>query len=521
MATTVEEAQVLFSASGIGKVETAASKANSAMGRLTAMAGKAAGAVRRMGAAATSMRGIVGIAAMGLAAKNAAEAAGEQMAAERKLESVLNATGNAAGFTADELKQMAADLQQVTNYGDEATISAMGVLASFTNIKGDVFKDATTAAQDLSAVMGQDLQSSVVQIGKALNDPIKGVTALQRVGVAFTQQQKDQIAAMVNAGDTMGAQQLILAELKKEFGGAAEAMADPMVQFGNAAGDVSEELGMLVREIATEMLPIGYQLLDWTSDAISGMKGIGGELRTFVTDGVDAFVQVQDKIADFATFSTVIAGNIGNVFQGMFDDIVGWAEAAFDYITSNIKIAFDNLLTADSKIANKVTFGLLGSDQGQFQEFQSFAKRESATMAAAAAAMEQARTEMFTGQAIRVQQRADAAGRAAAAMPPTKPATAAGVSLVPRMEIDQPVDQIDAQATTADTMEQAATALQDLAAQRGSAIQSFQRIQENLQKRSAELAAQQLAEQQKQTALAEQQLTIMERPRPMMGAMLS
>ena len=89
------------------------------------------------------------------------------------------------------------------------------------------------------------------------------------------------------------------------------------------------------------------------------------------------------------------------------------------------------------------------------------------------------------------------------------------------MELDEPAGQVDAQAATADTMEQAATALQDLAAQRGSAMQSFQRIQENLQKRSAELAAQQLAEQQKQTALAEQQLTIMERPRPMMGAMLS
>jgi len=323
VATTVEEAQELFSASGIGKVETAASKANSVMSRMSSIAGRATASIRGIAGAAMSFRGLVGMAAVGVAAKKAADAAGEQIAAERKLESVLAATGNAAGFTADELKRMAADLQQVTNYGDEATLSAMGVLASFTNIKGDVFRDATTAAQDLSAVMGQDLQSSVVQIGKALNDPIKGVTALQRVGVAFTQQQKDQITAMVEAGNSMGAQQLILAELKKEFGGAAEAMADPFTQFKNAAGDVSEELGMLVREIGTELLPVGYQLLEWTSDAISGMKGIGGELKTFVTDGIDAFVRVQDKIADFATFSTVIAGNIGNVFQGMFDDIVG------------------------------------------------------------------------------------------------------------------------------------------------------------------------------------------------------
>ena len=518
MATTVEEAQVLFSASGIGKVETAASKANSVMSRMSSVAGKAVRSIKSIAGAAMSFRGLVGMAAVGVASKRAADAAGEQIAAERKLESVLAATGNAAGFTADELKRMASDLQQVTNYGDEATLSAMGVLASFTNIKGDVFRDATTAAQDLSAVMGQDLQSSVVQIGKALNDPIRGVTALQRVGVAFTQQQKDQITAMVEAGNSMGAQQLILAELKKEFGGAAEAMADPFTQFGNAAGDVQEELGMLVREIGTELLPVGYQLLEWTSDAISGIKGIGSELKTFVTDGIDAFVQVQDRIADFATFSTVIAGNIGNVFQGMFDDIVGWAQAAFDFIASNLKIGFENMLAAESKAANLLSFGLVGGD-AEFQSPQAFIKRESATMAAAAAAIEEARTEMFTGQALRIQQRADAAERAGAAAAAKKPVAAAGVSLVPRMEIEDtgPAEPD----TTADTMEQAATALQNLAAQRGSALQSFQRIQENLQKRTAELAEQQLAEQQKQTALAEQQLTIMEKPQPMLGAVLA
>ena len=514
MVQTVEEAQVLFSASGMGKVETAAGRANRTMSRMTSIAGRATSAIRGIGRAATSFRGIASIAALGYSIKQASDAASEQVAAERKLESVLAATGNAAGFTADELKQMAADLQQVTNYGDEATISAMGVMASFTNISGDVFQGAVVAAQDLSAVMGQDLQSSVVQVGKALNDPIKGVTALQRVGVAFTQQQKDQITAMVEAGNSMGAQQLILAELKKEFGGAAEAMADPFTQFGNAAGDVQEELGMLVREIGTELLPVGYQLLEWTSDAISGMKGIGSELKTFVTDGIDAFVQVQDRIADFATFSTVIAGNIGNVFQGMFDDIVGWAQAAFDFIASNLKIGFENMLAAESKAANLLSFGLVGGD-AEFQSPQAFIKRESATMAAAAAAIEEARTEMFTGQAFRIQQRADAAERAqapdaAVAAKSFQGMDFGGVSLVPRQEIE-PSDA--AEDATDEPMQQAAEALQQIAAQRGSALQVMQRVQESLQKRAAELAEKQLAEQREQTAIAEKQLTIMEQQR--------
>lgn len=499
MATTVEEAQVLFSASGIGKVETAASKANSVMSRMSSVAGKAVRSIKGIAGAAMSFRGLVGMAAVGVASKRAADAAGEQIAAERKLESVLAATGNAAGFTADELKRMASDLQQVTNYGDEATLSAMGVLASFTNIKGDVFRDATTAAQDLSAVMGQDLQSSVVQIGKALNDPIRGVTALQRVGVAFTQQQKDQITAMVEAGNSMGAQQLILAELKKEFGGAAEAMADPFTQFGNAAGDVQEELGMLVREIGTDLLPVGYQLLEWTSETIAGLRGIGEQFSSFANDAVDAFLSVRDAAEDWGIFIGVLSSSIGENWQGLFSDLQKWASAAFDHISTNAGIAFENMGTA----ANNMWAAITGGQQQAYKSLQEFERPQIET---ADSILTEARSQIF--QRDQERKEARAAARARGQVSPK----AAGVSLVAPQEISE---------TTADTMEQAATALQNLAAQRGSALQSFQRIQENLQKRTAELAEQQLAEQQKQTALAEQQLTIMEKPQPMLGAVLA
>ena len=509
MVQTVEEAQVLFSASGMGKVETAAGRANRTMSRMTSIAGRATSAIRGIGRAATSFRGIASIAALGYSIKQASDAASEQIAAERKLESVLAATGNAAGFTADELKQMAADLQQVTNYGDEATISAMGVMASFTNIRGDVFQGAVVAAQDLSAVMGQDLQSSVVQIGKALNDPIKGVTALQRVGVAFTQQQRDQINALVESGNSMAAQQMILAELKKEFGGAAEAMADPFTQFGNAAGDVQEELGMLFREIGMELLPIGHQLLEWTSDTAKGLRGIGEELASFVQAGVDTFVDLQDHAADFGTFLGVVSQNIGDLFSGMFSDMVNSAKAAFDFITNNISILFGNLIAADKQIASKLSFGLVGDADAQFRELESFEVPESAVAAAVSNIVDESRIQMWEQQGRRAAQRAQAPDAAVAAKS-FQGMDFGGVSLVPRQEIE-PSDT--AQDGTEEPMQQAAEALQQIATQRGSALQVMQRVQESLQKRAAELAEKQLAEQREQTAIAEKQLTIMEQQR--------
>ena len=79
----------------------------------------------------------------------------------------------------------------------------------------------------MSPVLGTDASGSAIQLGKALNDPIKGITALTRVGVTFTEQQKDQITTLVESGKTIDAQKIILGELQKEFGGSAEAQTTP------------------------------------------------------------------------------------------------------------------------------------------------------------------------------------------------------------------------------------------------------------------------------------------------------
>jgi hypothetical protein len=205
-------------------------------------------------------------------------AAGEQIRAEKKLDSVLRSTGNAAGLSSKEIKDYAAELQKATNFSDEQTIAGASVLATFTQIKGVNFKEAIASAQDLSTIMGQDLQSSVVQIGKALNDPIKGVTALRRVGVSFTQQQLAQIKAMTQAGNVAGAQKLILKELQTEFGGAAKALASPITQAKNMANDLAENLGMVLGPALKEIAGGFSDLIGPTAEGRESFKVFGSML---------------------------------------------------------------------------------------------------------------------------------------------------------------------------------------------------------------------------------------------------
>lgn len=178
-----------------------------------------------------------------IATRKAIQAADVQEQAERRLAAVIRATGKAAGFTAGQLELMAADLQKVTNFGDEVTISALAVLATFKNIKGDVFRQAIEAAQDMSAVLGQDLRSSVVTLGKALNDPILGVTALRRVGIQMSESQEESIKLFVAQNNLMGAQKVILGELQAEMGGVAQASQSVWTKWANAIGDAFEKVG--------------------------------------------------------------------------------------------------------------------------------------------------------------------------------------------------------------------------------------------------------------------------------------
>src|SRR5512138_1876374 len=138
-----------------------------------------------------------------------AQSVGEAMSSQEalsQLDAVLKSTGGAAGVTRDQALGLATSLQKVTRFSDEAVLGGENMLLTFTSIGKEVFPRATQTILDMSTALKQDLQSSAIQLGKALNDPISGITALRRVGVQFTDEQEEMIKKMVEGGDLMKAQ---------------------------------------------------------------------------------------------------------------------------------------------------------------------------------------------------------------------------------------------------------------------------------------------------------------------------
>lgn len=147
-----------------------------------------------------------------------------------------------------------------------------------------------------------------MQLGKALEDPVQGINALKRVGVTFTDSQKDMIAAMVETGDVAGAQALILETLERQVGGAGEAEAGGLTgathHLKSAWGNLLEELartpvvGATVETTLRRIeCPVGPSVQGGISLAIRckhpftpswDQVGAGGDVVDYLRDAVTA-----------------------------------------------------------------------------------------------------------------------------------------------------------------------------------------------------------------------------------------
>lgn len=192
------------------------------------MEGPLGGTAGRLSAVATMMNSVsastiavgVGITAMTAAVFSSMKRFGEFEKQTFKINALLEQTGYASGQTADSIEDMSQRIARDTLESTNGLREASGVLLSFRSVAGSAFERTLKVATDLSAITGQDLKSSVIQLGKALEDPMTGMTALRRSGVSFTNSQKEMIVAMKDAGDTAKAQSEVLKILEGQLGGA-------------------------------------------------------------------------------------------------------------------------------------------------------------------------------------------------------------------------------------------------------------------------------------------------------------
>lgn len=233
-------------------------------------------------------------------------------------DAAILSTGGAANVTRSQIDGMAGSLEGLTGIEAESITEGQNLLLTFTKVSNqagegnDIFDRATASMVDMGVALGTDASGAALQLGKALNDPIKGVGALSRAGVSFTQEQKDQIKAMQASGDMLGAQKIILGELETQFGGSAEA-------YGNTTEGLIERskhlFGTLQEGIVNEFTPGvggGMQVVhDKLKGLVDSMDVWLPKLGDKVRGVKDAFVDMRDTWNDGGSYGETIVALTG------------------------------------------------------------------------------------------------------------------------------------------------------------------------------------------------------------------
>lgn len=266
----------------------------------------------------------------------------------------IKATGGAAKVTAGHVGRLATHLSKVAGMDDELIQTGANLLLTFKQIRNEagkgnkIFDRATTSAVNLAAAGFGSVDSASKMLGKALNDPLKGITALSRAGVTFTQVQQDTIKKLVEQGDLLGAQKMILKEVEGQVGGVAKAQATWGEKAGVVFGNIEEKLGTallpLLDDVERWFVQKGAPALDrwvgiferrgvpairdfagtWLPRLKSGAQQAYDTLRPLAEEALPVAADVFDRIADTVKW---LAPKLADVFEG-FNGLPGWAKTA-------------------------------------------------------------------------------------------------------------------------------------------------------------------------------------------------
>jgi hypothetical protein len=327
-----------------GKLEGRFSKLGTGAGKIGGGMAHAAGTIAKVGAVAGAVAVGGGIALLTKAFTAGSASLEELNQVQGRTAAVIKSTGGAAGQSTGDIRKLAEEMENLSTNDDKAVQGAENMLLTFTGIGPKAFRPATQAVIDLNAAMGggdEGLQHTAIQVGKALNDPIKGVGALSRVGVSFTAQQKAQIKTLVDHNKTLDAQKIILAELNKEFGGQGKVFGSGPAAEARRLADAEEDLS---RSFAEKLAPAVSNVRRALTGAlanpgvIAGIGRIGDAIAgVFTADRVTGGIT---KLTDAFTtlFSQQNLSRASGVFEGAFSAL---KTVDFGAIAGGLKITAD------------------------------------------------------------------------------------------------------------------------------------------------------------------------------------
>jgi hypothetical protein len=364
-----------FNGTGFDKLTRELDRLNTPMEKLAAVS-------RTLAPAA--MIGLTALAGMAVGAVRAAE---EAEVADNRLQNIAESMGlfgKETDAVVERMKDFADATMLATGVDDEIIKTTQAKLLTFKELAttadevGGAMDRATLAALDMAAAGFGEAEQNAVQLGKALQDPIKGITALGRAGVTFTEIEKEKIAALVESGQMLEAQNLILSAIETQVGGTAEATATGSSKMSVAFGEMAESLGKALLPALEQIVPIMTGFFDWigqNSGVVTVLAGIFAALAVSILAvnfalNANPIVKVITLIAALAVGVVVLIDWLVKLYGGwdkLFTDIGRWLgqfASNFMNVISSIGSFFASIFSGFGEIVKGGLNGALSFVEG-------------------------------------------------------------------------------------------------------------------------------------------------------------
>ena len=342
----------------------ASQKLNNTLGKTEKRAATATGNIQRMGVSfRTTAASIVAITGAVTFFSRSLNVLGERQADAAALANGLQKLGKGEAEL-KRLQKAADELGKATLFNQEDFDAGFALLTSFTSIGVNSFERVAEAAADVAQITGQDVRSSLLQLAKALQDPVRGLTALSRSGTTFTDQQKKQIKALVESGKQLEAQDLILREIETQYGNASRAAGS--AGYAGAVDSLQESFRDFQERLAQGVEPAVQGTLVALTDLFDLINKIPepvGKAALGVGATATAIIALKAAAAAAIPFvKTLFALVVANPFVALAAGITAAAVALAGYRNESERIA-DAAVGGDAAAVQAARAKLLETEQ--------------------------------------------------------------------------------------------------------------------------------------------------------------
>lgn len=325
-------------------------------------------ALKALSASIAAVGNAAGIAARGMMSLiKAGEEAKTEEARLRNVVKQMGIYGNAADTVTDRLLSQADALELLTGVDGEVITMTQSMLATFrdlagtANVTGGAFDRATQAAIDLAATGFGEARSNAIMLGKALQDPERGLTALRRTGT-LTTDQIDKIKASFEAtGDRAKYMDDVLAAVETQVKGTAAATANGTTRMGKAFDQLREEIG---KPISDQFDRLAQALME----QMPAFKKTAADIGKIISSALDQAVTGNyTQMVNIGEFMGAMIG--GGIKVGLTRAFLETTQGIFRFIEDINPIR--KLFPSDNKISDYIQSGKTQVTSGQIGDLVS------------------------------------------------------------------------------------------------------------------------------------------------------